>query len=148
MRFFASFLCAALLALASSARADTVAPTQPVDPDRFYQLTSELRCPVCQNETLGDSTAMVAMDIKAEVHDRMAAGATDAEIKKFLVDRYGNFIIYRPPVERNTLLLWLGPLLLLAIGLLVVWRNMRANKAAAALEENQSADDTEKESAP
>jgi cytochrome c-type biogenesis protein CcmH len=111
--------------LASPAWAAT--PVQTVDPDRFYQLTSQLRCLVCQNESLADSNASLAVDLKNEIRARMAAGESDAQIKQFLIERYGNFVIYRPPFQRNTLLLWLGPLLLVIGGLLVVWRGMRGN---------------------
>jgi cytochrome c-type biogenesis protein CcmH len=101
-------------------------PPQAVDPDRLYRLTSELRCLVCQNESLADSNAPLAIDLKNEIRARMASGQSDAEIKKFLTDRYGNFVIYRPPFDATTLLLWLGPLLLAAGGLFAVWRTVRA----------------------
>ena len=120
-------LCAALLMPLAWA-----AEPQPVDPDRLYRLTSELRCLVCQNESLADSNAPLAIDLKNEVRSRMAAGESDEQIKKFLVDRYGNFVIYRPPFNAATLLLWLGPLLLALIGFFAVWRAMRARGAGSA----------------
>ena len=122
------FLCAILLALLAPLTW-AAEPQQPVDPDRLYRLTSELRCLVCQNESLADSNAPLAIDLKNEVRSRMAAGESDEQIKKFLVDRYGNFVIYRPPFNAATLLLWLGPLLLALIGILAVWRAMRASRA-------------------
>jgi len=122
------FLCAILLALLMPL-AWAAEPQQPVDPDRLYRLTSELRCLVCQNESLADSNAPLAIDLKNEVRSRMAAGESDEQIKKFLVDRYGNFVIYRPPFNAATLLLWLGPLLLALIGIFAVWRAMRASRA-------------------
>jgi cytochrome c-type biogenesis protein CcmH len=130
-------LCAALLAPLAWADAPPQpqpSPQQPqpqtVDPDRFYQLTSQLRCLVCQNESLADSDASLAIDLKNEIRARMAAGQSDAQIKKFLVDRYGNFVIYRPPFTAATLLLWLAPLLLVLIGILAMWRTMRAKAAS------------------
>jgi len=117
-------------------------PQQPVDADRLYQLTSQLRCLVCQNESLADSDAPLAIDLKNEIRTRMAAGESDTEIKKFLVDRYGNFVVYRPPLDGSTLLLWLGPLLLALIGLLAVWRGMRA-KAEGASADGAAQDDTQ-----
>jgi cytochrome c-type biogenesis protein CcmH len=123
-------------------------PPQPVDPDRFYQLTSQLRCLVCQNESLADSDAPLAIDLKNTIRTRMAAGESDAQIKNFLVDRYGNFVVYRPPFTLQTLLLWLGPLLLVIIGLLAVWRTIRAGSAAAGATNAGSADDAREESAP
>jgi cytochrome c-type biogenesis protein CcmH len=119
-------LCAALLAPLAWA-----ADQQPVDADRLYRLTSELRCLVCQNESLADSSAPLAIDLKNEIRERMASGESDAQIKKFLVDRYGNFVIYRPPLENATLLLWLGPLLLAVVGAFALWRGMRARPAQA-----------------
>ncbi|MFC5431206.1 cytochrome c-type biogenesis protein [Paraburkholderia denitrificans] len=103
----------------------TARALQPVDPDRLYRLTSQLRCLVCQNESLADSDASLAVDLRNLVRDHMAAGESDAQIKQFLVARYGNFVIYRPPVTGSTLLLWLGPLLLVGIGILALWRGMR-----------------------
>lgn len=117
--------------------AQTVVPAQvaqtlqPVDPDRLYRLTSQLRCLVCQNESLADSDASLAVDLRNLVRDHMAAGESDAQIKQFLVARYGNFVIYRPPVTGSTLLLWLGPLLLVGIGILALWRSMRAGAAGS-----------------
>jgi cytochrome c-type biogenesis protein CcmH len=101
----------------------------PVDADRLYQLTSELRCLVCQNESLADSNAPLALDLKNEIRARMAAGDSDTQIKSFLVERYGDFVTYRPPFNAHTLLLWFGPLLLLAGGGFAVWRTLRAGDA-------------------
>ena len=76
---------------------------------RYQQLTAKLRCPMCQNETLADSNAPIARDLRHQIFDMMQAGKTDEEIKTFLVDRYSNFVLYDPPLERDTLLLWFGP---------------------------------------
>jgi cytochrome c-type biogenesis protein CcmH len=103
-----------------------------VDADRLYLLTSELRCLVCQNESLADSNAPLAIDLKNEIRTRMAAGDSDAQIKDFLVERYGDFVTYRPPFNARTLLLWLGPLLLLAGGGVVVWRTLLRGDANTA----------------
>jgi len=116
---------------------------QPVDPDRFYQLTSQLRCLQCQNESLADSNADLAIDLKNEIRARMAAGESDEQIKTFLVDRYGNFVIYRPPFNARTLLLWLGPLLLAAGGIFGLWRALRASRAGEGAD-----DEPREESAP
>jgi cytochrome c-type biogenesis protein CcmH len=93
-------------------------------------LTSELRCLVCQNESLADSHAPLAMDLKREIRARMVAGDSNAQILDFLVQRYGDFVTYRPPVNARTGLLWLGPALLLAIGAVVVWRQTRRARGA------------------
>jgi cytochrome c-type biogenesis protein CcmH len=93
---------------------------------RFHALTQELRCVVCQNESLADSTAPLALDLKQEIRTRMAAGESDEQIRAFLVQRYGDFVNYRPPVKAATYLLWLGPLLFVGVGLWVVARHARA----------------------
>ena len=100
--------------------------------DRFNQLTQELRCLVCQNQNLADSDAPLAHDLRAEVHEMLVAGKTDDEIKQFMVERYGDFVLYRPPVQKNTYLLWLAPLVLLLIGGLVLRASIK--KRAALLE--------------
>src|SRR5210317_561039 len=81
----------------------------PEQEERFKQLTLELRCMVCQNQNLADSDAQLAHDLRAEVHEMLMAGNTDDEIKTFMVERYGDFVLYRPPVQQNTYLLWVGP---------------------------------------
>jgi cytochrome c-type biogenesis protein CcmH len=87
---------------------------------RFQKLTSELRCPMCQNETLADSNAPIAHDLRRQVFEMIQAGKSDDEIKTYLVDRYSQFVLYKPPVEPSTWLLWFGPLALLAAGAIVV----------------------------
>jgi cytochrome c-type biogenesis protein CcmH/NrfF len=127
-------LAAVLLALPiASWSAEPVA-----DGDRFHLLASELRCLVCQNESLADSNAPLALDLKNEIRARMAAGDSDQEIRSFLVERYGDFVSYRPPVNARTLLLWLGPLLLAVGGGAVLWRGMRSGNAAERAEEENA----------
>ena len=92
---------------------------------RFNQLTQELRCLVCQNQNLADSDAQLAHDLRAEVHEMLLAGKSDDEIKTFMVERYGDFVLYRPPVQQNTYLLWLAPLALLLIGALILRVNIK-----------------------
>ena len=93
----------------------------PVVEQRLIIIAEELRCLVCQNESLAGSRADLAMDLRREVRTLIKAGKSDAEIKEFLVSRYGDFVLYRPPVKPTTWLLWFGPLLLLigAIWLLI-----------------------------
>ena len=92
---------------------------------RFIKLTQELRCLVCQNQNLADSDAQLAHDLRAEVHEMLLAGKSDDEIKTFMVERYGDFVLYRPPVQENTYLLWLAPLALLLIGALILRVNIK-----------------------
>lgn len=87
---------------------------------RFHALAAELRCVMCQNQSLADSNALIALSLRHEVLELMHKGNSDAQIKEFLVARYGEFVLYKPRVEPSTWLLWLGPLALLLIGAGVV----------------------------
>lgn len=106
---------------------------QPVDPvlrERLKKLEEELRCLVCQNQTLADSNAPLAEDLRREVRELAAQGKNDEQIKEFLVQRYGDFVLYKPPVKETTWLLWFGPFILLAGGLAtwyIVLRRRRGN---------------------
>ena len=95
---------------------------------RYQQLTMELRCAVCQNQSLADSDAPLAQDLRQEIFNMMQAGRTNDEIKQFLIDRYGDFVLYMPPVKGNTLVLWLMPAVLLFGGALVVLIVVRKRK--------------------
>jgi len=108
---------------------------------RFQHLTSELRCLVCQDENLADSNADFARDLRHKVFELMQQGQSDAQIKQYLVDRYSDFVLYDPPVNHRTWLLWFGPLLILIAGALVVANTIRKRSrsgapAAAAPTEN------------
>lgn len=92
---------------------------------RYELLTHEFRCLVCQDETVADSNADLAADFRRQIHDLVAAGKTDTEIKDYMVSRYGNFVLYNPPLQMSTWLLWGGPFLLLLIGLAVILRVIR-----------------------
>ena len=102
---------------------------------RFRELSAELRCVMCQNQSLADSNAQIAHDLRLQVLDLMREGRSDAEIKDFLVARYGEFVLYRPPFGGGTLLLWLGPAAVLLAGavvlVVVVRRRASANRVAA-----------------
>lgn len=100
---------------------------------RFHALASELRCVMCQNQSLADSNAMIAYDLRAEVLKLMREGKSDAEIKAFLAQRYGEFVLYKPRVESKTWLLWFGPALLLLAGGFVVYRVVRSRNAGQAV---------------
>ncbi|MEO8804107.1 MAG: cytochrome c-type biogenesis protein [Rudaea sp.] len=92
---------------------------------RFQQLTQKLRCMVCQNESLADSTAFLAKDLRLDIFKQMQAGKTDAQIKVWLTSRYSDFVLYDPPLRPGTWLLWFSPLLLVLIGAMVLWRILR-----------------------
>jgi cytochrome c-type biogenesis protein CcmH len=97
--------------------------------DRFDELTQELRCLVCQNQNLADSDAPLAHDLRREVHTMLQTGQSNEQIKQFMVERYGDFVLYRPPVQINTYLLWLAPLVLLLGGALVLRSNIKKRTA-------------------
>ena len=104
----------------------------PQQEQRFEALLPNLRCLVCQNESLADSQAPLALDLRYEIRSMIAKGASDFQVKKYLTDRYGEFILYRPAVNLRTYLLWFGPLLLLAIGLIALYRFTRRAQPVAA----------------
>ena len=133
----ARLLLGLLLALAAAgfappAQAQAVRDATPLEfsdeaeARRFHALVAELRCVLCQNQSLADSNAQIAHDLRREVLDLMRSGRSDAEIRAFLVDRYGEFVLYRPRFGGHTWLLWLGPALVLLAGTLVVVRIVRA----------------------
>lgn len=95
---------------------------------RVISLSHELRCLVCQNETLADSRADLAVDLRNQIREQMKAGKSDQEIIAFLTDRYGQFVLYRPPVQPTTYLLWFGPFALLIAGLIVLYRYVRQRR--------------------
>lgn len=101
---------------------------------RYENLNRELRCLVCQNQTIADSNAPLASDLRREVREMIAAGKTDAEIRTFMIDRYGDFVLYRPRLTIGNFLLWAAPVLLLAIGVFAVVRVVRRRAAEADIE--------------
>jgi cytochrome c-type biogenesis protein CcmH len=121
------FLFALLLSLAAIAGAGE-APALYSDPAtdaRLAALTADLRCLVCQNQSIADSHAGLAADLRQEILDMIAAGKTDREIIDFMVARYGDFVLYRPPLRAGTVLLWLGPLLLFGLAAVALYRYFR-----------------------
>jgi len=120
-----------LCALAVTVVAQTAQPLAE-DPEvekRLQELSKELRCLVCQNETLADSRAGLAEDLRKEIREQMKASKSDKEIITFLTARYGDFVLYRPRVTPVTYLLWFGPFVLLAVGLVVLYRQLKQRRA-------------------
>jgi cytochrome c-type biogenesis protein CcmH len=114
-------LFALLLAVGTVHARDAVPEAaDPAIEARMLHVTSELRCLVCQNQTIADSHADLAVDLRNQVRDQLRAGRTDAEIIDYMTARYGDFVLYRPPFKATTVLLWLGPALMLGGGLLVL----------------------------
>jgi cytochrome c-type biogenesis protein CcmH len=95
---------------------------------RLMNLAKELRCLVCQNETLADSQADLAQDLRAQIREQMRAGKSDKEIVSYLTDRYGQFVLYRPPVTPVTYLLWFGPFVFLLGGLAILFRYVKQRR--------------------
>jgi cytochrome c-type biogenesis protein CcmH len=93
---------------------------------RVNALSSQLRCLVCQNQTIAESNAGLAVDLKNQVRERLQKGESESQIIDFMVARYGDFVLYRPPFKLTTLLLWLGPLLLVLAGLAVLYRRLKS----------------------
>lgn len=110
--------------------AETAKPLakDPVVEKRLIKLASNLRCLVCQNESLAASQADLARDLREEVREQIRAGKTDKQIIAYLVHRYGDFILYNPPVKSSTIPLWFGPFILLLIGVLVLFYQLRKRK--------------------
>ncbi len=97
----------------------------PAQEQRFRALTTELRCPKCQNQTIADSNAPLSQDLRQRVYEMIQAGRSDQEIKDFMITRYGDFITYRPPFRPATWILWLGPVVLLLLAALGLWLWLR-----------------------
>lgn len=112
-----------LLLLAGTAVATTIEVyhfDNPEEEARYKQLVHELRCLVCQNQDLADSNAELAQDMRHRTYEMVRAGKSDEEIVAFMVERYGDFVLYRPPVKGSTLLLWVGPFIILGAGVLIL----------------------------
>ena len=124
----ARFLLALLLAALSPWVLAGVAQPLAADPvleARVTKMAEELRCLVCQNQTIADSNAPLANDLKNQVREMLAAGRSEREVVEYMTARYGDFVLYRPPVKATTLLLWVGPLVLLLASLIFLFRHIR-----------------------
>ena len=121
------------LLFAASVAAKEAAPAaaDPALEKRVMTLAEELRCLVCQNQTLADSNAPLAEDLRNQLREKMREGKSDKEVVDFLVERYGDFVLYRPPFKATTMLLWLGPFLLLVLGFAVLLRRVRRRRQPA-----------------
>jgi cytochrome c-type biogenesis protein CcmH len=118
----AARLLVALLMICASAFAD-----EKLD-RRVMDLAHELRCLVCQNQTLADSNAPLAVDLRSQMREQLAAGKSERDVVDFMVARYGDFVLYRPPLKASTMLLWAGPFLFLAFGAFILVRFVRRRR--------------------
>ncbi|PSJ46232.1 cystathionine gamma-synthase [Zobellella endophytica] len=129
------------LALPARAAIDVYEFDSPEQEDVFRELVRELRCPKCQNQDISDSNAELAKDLRDKTHEMLLAGSSKREVIDYMVARYGNFILYKPPLMASTLILWLGPVLVILLGLGVVLvrtrRSRRGRSEALSAEEQK-----------
>lgn len=95
---------------------------------RFEALISQLRCLVCQNQTLAESNAPLAIDLRNQIFQKINAGQSDKNITEYLVSRYGNFILYQPPFDKDTIVLWCSPFIMLFLGIIFLFHSIRKSK--------------------
>ena len=130
MRKFLFALLLALTAFAAQAKEAPLAAENPELEKRVMALSEELRCLVCQNQTLADSHAELAIDLKNQVREKLASGMSNQDVIDYMVERYGDFVLYKPPVKGTTWVLWFGPFLLLAVGIAVLLRKLARRRGA------------------
>lgn len=138
MRFIAALACALGLLVATGAHA---APAQSVADDevleaRVQALSEQLRCLVCQNQSLADSHAPLALDLKSQVREQLRSGSSQAQVVNYMTQRYGDFVLYNPPFKFTTWVLWAGPALLALIGLGLGWRGLSRGRPTSDHQEN------------
>ncbi len=134
LRAAAACAAAAMALAAGPALAREAAPTafDPVAHKRVVEVSEQLRCLVCQNQSIADSNAELAVDLRNQVIEQVKAGKTNKEIVDYMVERYGDFVLYKPPFKLSTAILWIGPLALLVIGLGAFYINLRRRKSLVA----------------
>jgi len=145
----AMLLCALLVGATGLARAGEAAPAveDPALEARVMEVTAELRCLVCQNQTIADSHADLAVDLRNQVREMLRRGDSREQIVAYMTARYGDFVLYRPPLKESTALLWFGPALLMVAGLVVLVVVLR-RRARLPDESFESDDDTSAASGP
>ena len=132
MKFTWVLLCGLLFAVSAAASVEVQTFDTAADQQRYRHLIEELRCLVCQNQNLAESDADLAKDLRKEVYEQIEAGKTDREIVDFMVARYGDFVLYRPPFKATTVLLWVGPFLILGAGIAVLSVHVRRRRVQTA----------------
>ncbi|MBP8203251.1 MAG: cytochrome c-type biogenesis protein CcmH [Pseudomonas sp.] len=137
-RLFTAAVLGLVLIGTAQAAIDTYEFANETERERYRTLVEELRCPKCQNQNIADSDAPIAMDLRGQIYRMLSEGQTDPQIIDFLVNRYGDFVLYKPPVTARTLLLWYGPAGLLAggfvlVGVILVRRRRKPGTAANGL---------------
>jgi cytochrome c-type biogenesis protein CcmH len=137
MRLFIAILTFAFAGLAFG-QAEEVARPDAVVEERLKSLAEELRCLVCQNQTIADSSAPLALDLRNQIRAQIAEGRSDSQIRAYMVERYGDFVLYRPPFKATTAVLWAGPfaLLLFGAGIAIVIARRRARASPVQREDS------------
>ena len=132
MKYFYAWVLLLVACTGVFAKDAVLLAEDPVVEQRLIAISEELRCLVCQNESLAGSRADLAMDLRRELRNLIKQGKTDAEIREFMVSRYGDFVLYRPPVKPSTWLLWLGPFGLMVAGLVALFVYLRRRNSEVA----------------
>jgi cytochrome c-type biogenesis protein CcmH len=129
MKFLAILVFSLVLSAITPALAQSTTPTATVSQSpldrQVLDIAANLRCLVCQNQSIADSHAPLAIDLRTQIREQLEAGKSETAINQYMVERYGSFVLYSPPVQSSTWLLWFGPFALLAVGTFVAWRVMR-----------------------
>ena len=129
MRYFIHFVIGLLLIQAPFAESIEASDFETIEQQsRYTQLIENIRCPVCQGQSIGGSNSDLAKDLREKVREMILDSQTDSEIYSFMVERYGDFVVYKPPVNTKTYFLWFAPVLVLMISLLYLFRSTRENK--------------------
>jgi len=128
-----------LLGLSSPAPAviESYEFSDPAQETRYQNMIAQLRCLVCQNQNLADSNADLAKDLRARTYQMISTGSTDDEIAEFMTARYGDFVLYRPPLRLRTALLWLGPFAILLVALVIFFFTVRKSRTASIMSEQE-----------
>ena len=122
-------LCCALSGVQAQESVFEEREFETIDQERRYRdLTNELRCLVCQNQSIADSNAELAAQLRGEVHSMILEGKSDADVVDFMVARYGDYVLFNPPVKNTTVLLWFGPFVILGLALIYLFRQIRAHR--------------------
>jgi len=128
MRALIFLLWLLCLPIAVGAQTAQPMPDDPVANKRAVHLADQLRCLVCQNQTIADSNAELALDLRRQIREQIAQGKSDGQIVDFMVERYGDFVLYRPPLKGTTLFLWFGPPVLLLLGVIFLLRYLSSRR--------------------
>jgi cytochrome c-type biogenesis protein CcmH len=119
------------LAQASAPAAMPARPLSDAEQERMHRLGLELRCLVCQNQSIADSNSGLAVDLRNQIAMQIREGKSDASIKQYMVERYGDFVLYKPPFSLSNAALWIGPFILLLIGVVLAMRSIRRRRLAS-----------------